>query len=87
MFEALRAGAVGYLLKDVSGARLNEAVRAAARGESFLAPVVATRPDRDEQRLNDLRRHAPSRRRFLEVKEGRLLDESEVAIEMKPLKP
>ena len=50
VFEALRAGAVGYLLKDVSGARLNEAVRAASRGESFLAPAVATRV------LNELHR-------------------------------
>jgi DNA-binding NarL/FixJ family response regulator len=34
VFAALRAGAVGYLLKDVSSARLVEAVLAAARGES-----------------------------------------------------
>jgi DNA-binding NarL/FixJ family response regulator len=51
VFEALRAGAVGYLLKDVSGARLNEAVRAAARGESFLTPVVATRVISELHRL------------------------------------
>lgn len=43
VFEALRAGAVGYLLKDVSGARLVEAVQAAAAGQSFLAPVVASK--------------------------------------------
>ena len=36
VFAALRAGAIGYLLKDVSSARLVEAVHAAARGESFL---------------------------------------------------
>lgn len=36
VFAALRAGAVGYLLKDVSSARLVEAVLAAARGESVL---------------------------------------------------
>jgi DNA-binding NarL/FixJ family response regulator len=33
VFAALRAGAVGYLLKDVSSARLVEAVLAAAGGE------------------------------------------------------
>jgi DNA-binding NarL/FixJ family response regulator len=56
VFPALRAGAVGYLLKDVSTQRLVEAVLAAARGESVLAPSVAAKvvarvaamPDRDE---------------------------------------
>jgi DNA-binding NarL/FixJ family response regulator len=43
VFEALRAGAVGYLLKDVTGERLKEAVHAAAAGQSFLAPVVASK--------------------------------------------
>jgi DNA-binding NarL/FixJ family response regulator len=43
VFAALRAGAVGYLLKDVSSARLIEAVLAAARGESVLQPSVAAK--------------------------------------------
>lgn len=43
IFEGLRAGALGYLLKDASSAKLFEAVRAAARGESFLQPSVATK--------------------------------------------
>jgi DNA-binding NarL/FixJ family response regulator len=43
VFEALRAGAVGYLLKDVSSAVLVEAVLAAARGESVLQPSVAAK--------------------------------------------
>lgn len=43
VFEALRAGAVGYLLKDVSSDKLVEAIRAAARGESFLQPSVAAK--------------------------------------------
>jgi DNA-binding NarL/FixJ family response regulator len=43
VFPALRAGAVGYLLKDVSTQRLVEAVQAAARGESVLAPSVAAK--------------------------------------------
>jgi len=41
--RGLRAGARGYLLKDASRTVLFEAVRAAARGESFLPPAVATR--------------------------------------------
>jgi len=43
VFEGLRAGAVGYLLKDVSSDKLVEAIRAAARGETFLQPSVAAK--------------------------------------------
>ncbi|SFT75349.1 two component transcriptional regulator, LuxR family [Geodermatophilus amargosae] len=43
VFAALRAGAVGYLLKDVSSDRLVEAVLSAARGESVLQPSVAAK--------------------------------------------
>jgi DNA-binding NarL/FixJ family response regulator len=39
----LRAGAVGYLLKDVSSDKLVEAIRGAAQGESFLEPSIAAR--------------------------------------------
>ena len=43
VFAALRAGAVGYLLKDVSSERLVEALLAAVRGESVLQPSVAAK--------------------------------------------
>ena len=43
VFDALRAGAVGYLLKDVASARLVEAIRGTARGESILEPSVAAK--------------------------------------------
>ena len=43
VFEGLRAGAVGYLLKDVPSGKLVEAIRATARGESFLQPSVAAK--------------------------------------------
>ena len=43
VFAALRAGALGYLLKDVSSERLVEAVLSAARGESVLQPSVAAK--------------------------------------------
>jgi len=42
VFDGLRAGAVGYLLKDVSSEKLYEAIRAAARGEYFLQPSITT---------------------------------------------
>lgn len=43
IFDALRGGAVGYLLKDVGSAQLAESVRATARGESILDPSVAAK--------------------------------------------
>ncbi|SDK95059.1 two component transcriptional regulator, LuxR family [Cryobacterium psychrotolerans] len=42
---AIEAGASGYLLKDAPPAELIAAVRAAAAGESALAPAVASRLD------------------------------------------
>lgn len=43
VFDALRAGAVGYLLKDVSSEKLFEAIRTAARGEYFLQPSITAK--------------------------------------------
>jgi DNA-binding NarL/FixJ family response regulator len=43
ILRAVEAGATGYLLKDTPRATLVAGVRAAARGETVLAPSVATR--------------------------------------------
>jgi DNA-binding NarL/FixJ family response regulator len=43
VFEALRVGASGFLLKDVTAERLFEAVRVIAAGEALLAPTVTRR--------------------------------------------
>lgn len=43
VFAALSAGAIGYLLKDVSGETLFTAVRAAARGQSLLPARIAAK--------------------------------------------
>ncbi|MDX6356807.1 MAG: hypothetical protein QOF98_3710 [Streptomyces sp.] len=59
ILRAVEAGAAGYLLKDVTRTELADAIRAAARGETVLAPSVAarlvdqlrTRPERP--RLSD----------------------------------
>ncbi|MFK0049702.1 response regulator [Streptomyces sp. NPDC090741] len=59
ILRAVEAGAAGYLLKDMARAELADAIRAAVRGETVLAPSVAgrlvdrlrTRPERP--RLSD----------------------------------
>ncbi len=55
VFEGLRAGAVGYLLKDAPSEKLVEAIKAAARGESFLQPSVAAKLVAEFNRLSDRR--------------------------------
>lgn len=51
VFDGLRAGAVGFLLKDVSPAKLYEAIQAAARGESILQPSIAAKVIAEFSRL------------------------------------
>ncbi len=46
-FEALKAGAAGYVLKSVANRDLIEACRATMRGESFLYPAAVTALIRD----------------------------------------
>ncbi len=43
ILRAVEAGAAGYLLKDTPRSDLVQAIRAAARGETVLAPLVAGR--------------------------------------------
>jgi DNA-binding NarL/FixJ family response regulator len=43
VFDALRAGASGFLLKDVEPDDLLEAIRIVARGESLLSPSITRR--------------------------------------------
>jgi DNA-binding NarL/FixJ family response regulator len=54
ILRAVEAGAAGYLLKDAGRVDLVTAIRAAARGETVLAPSVATRL------VNRMRRPAPA---------------------------
>jgi DNA-binding NarL/FixJ family response regulator len=43
VYDAIRAGASGFLLKDASPAQLVEAIEVVARGEALLAPAVTRR--------------------------------------------
>jgi DNA-binding NarL/FixJ family response regulator len=56
--HALRAGAVGYIVKDGASSELEEAIEAVARGESYLSPavsrmVIASSLSRGEQAWTD----------------------------------
>jgi DNA-binding NarL/FixJ family response regulator len=43
VYEAMRAGAAGFLLKDTSSSRLADGIRTVAAGEALLAPTVTRR--------------------------------------------
>src|SRR5215475_10710579 len=53
VFDGLRAGAVGYLLKDAPSEKLAEAIRVAARGETFLQPSVTAKVVAEFARLSN----------------------------------
>jgi len=54
VFDAVRAGALAYLLKDATEAEVLETVRAAHRGESHLTPQIARKVLEQFRRLADM---------------------------------
>ncbi|HJV71450.1 response regulator transcription factor [Ideonella sp.] len=54
VFDALRAGALAYLLKDATEAEVLEGIRAVHRGESRLTPQVARKVLDQFRRLSEL---------------------------------
>jgi DNA-binding NarL/FixJ family response regulator len=59
VFDGLRAGAMGYLLKDTSSDRLFEAIRAASRGEYFLLPSITAKVMAEFARQGNLPHFSP----------------------------
>lgn len=72
--DAIRAGATGYLLKDIGSDQLRAAIRAAARGEATLAPSVA-RQIMDRMARMASRRHRDRRLERLTERELEVLAE------------
>ncbi|WP_433016076.1 response regulator [Kribbella sp. CA-294648] len=64
VYDALRAGASGFLLKDMTSERLFDAVRVVAAGEALLAPTVTRRLIAEFARL---RRRSPESPVLLEL--------------------
>ena len=73
VYEALRAGASGFLLKDSPRADLIAAVRAAAAGEAMLAPSVTRRLIETFARRPPETALAPSRLPLLTAREREVL--------------
>ncbi|MFI8102740.1 response regulator [Streptomyces sp. NPDC086023] len=67
VYEALRAGASGFLLKDASADQLAEAVRVVAAGEALLSPNITKRLITEFSRLGAPR--APLKERLGELTE------------------
>ena len=68
VYEALRAGASGFLLKDASADQLAEAVRVVAAGDALLAPGITRRLIAQFSRL-DGRSRAPLKERVGDLTE------------------
>src|SRR6202167_4320016 len=71
LFDAIMAGAAGYVLKQIRGTDLVGAVRTVAAGESMLDPEAASRVMRrmrdQAQRADPLSELTPQERRILEL--------------------
>jgi DNA-binding NarL/FixJ family response regulator len=71
LFDAIMAGAAGYVLKQIRGTDLVGAVRTVASGESMLDPEAASRVMRrmrdQAQRTDPLSELTPQERRILEL--------------------
>jgi DNA-binding NarL/FixJ family response regulator len=73
VYDALHAGASGFLLKDVPAERLFEAVRVIAAGEALLAPAITRRLIAEFARLRPRRELRPEELSALTPREKEIL--------------
>jgi DNA-binding NarL/FixJ family response regulator len=73
VYEALRAGASGFLLKDATTAELIRAVQVVAAGDALLAPSVTRRLIADFARMPPAVTHSPAALDVLTSREAEVL--------------
>jgi len=73
VYDALAAGASGFLLKDVTAESLFEAVRVVAAGDALLAPAVTRRLISEFARLRPRQPNQPDQLRSLTPRETEVL--------------
>ncbi len=74
LFAALKAGAIGYVLKDASLAQIADAIRAARAGEGFLSAGLVARVVREFTRIDAMARGQRQLFSQLTRREGEVLD-------------
>jgi DNA-binding NarL/FixJ family response regulator len=74
IYDALRAGASGFLLKDVPAEQLVEGIRVVAAGEALLAPSVTRRLIEDFSRARSPRAEEPPGLDELTPREAEVLE-------------
>ena len=72
VLQALRAGAVGYLLKNIGPRELEQAIRTVVRGETYLSPaiskhLIAAYLQRVGGEISSLERLTPRQREVLQL--------------------
>ncbi|HET7375629.1 MAG TPA: response regulator transcription factor [Anaerolineae bacterium] len=77
VFDGIRAGAIGYLLKDTPSQDLAAAVRGAMRGESQIDPSVARKVLREFQHITHDRSHVAAPRQKIDEPELEQLTDRE----------
>jgi len=73
VYEALRSGASGFLLKDTEPEQLLDAVRVIFRGDALLAPSVTKRLIREFASRPEIRRAHPNELRALTEREREVM--------------